>query len=205
MFNIQLLLHSRLVKDALAAVLLESDFLLLDEQRGISYGAIAITDFGDCRDREVMRLLQSQGAKIVALADATENLEISADDLPPLSGILTHSLSADAFVQSLRRICSGERVFPRDLVLGQPSLSSSGSKPTSGGIRFSPRERAVLSHVVKGFSNKLIARQLGISEATAKVHMWSVLRKIHVGNRTEAAVWALANLPELNSNLRGFV
>jgi two-component system nitrate/nitrite response regulator NarL len=54
----------------------------------------------------------------------------------------------------------------------------------------------VLSHLVDGHSNKAIARFLGMTEATVKVHLKSVLRKIRVENRTQAAIWALSNLPE---------
>jgi two-component system nitrate/nitrite response regulator NarL len=54
----------------------------------------------------------------------------------------------------------------------------------------------MLTHLVAGHSNKVIARRLDIAEGTVKVHLKSVLRKIRVENRTQAAIWALANLPE---------
>jgi two-component system nitrate/nitrite response regulator NarL len=44
-----------------------------------------------------------------------------------------------------------------------------------------------------------------MTEATVKVHLKSVLRKIRVENRTQAAIWALANLPELGDTPRGSV
>jgi two-component system nitrate/nitrite response regulator NarL len=69
----------------------------------------------------------------------------------------------------------------------------------------SPREKEILSDVVAGHSNKVIARHLEITEATVKVHLKSVLRKIRMENRTQAAIWALANLPELNTTPRSFV
>ena len=49
----------------------------------------------------------------------------------------------------------------------------------------------ILDSLVKGHANKVIARKCAISEATVKVHMKSILRKIRVANRTQAAVWAL--------------
>ena len=55
----------------------------------------------------------------------------------------------------------------------------------------SGREIQILDGLVKGHANKVIARGCGISEATVKVHMKSILRKIRVANRTQAAVWAL--------------
>jgi len=57
----------------------------------------------------------------------------------------------------------------------------------------SPREREVLELVVAGKANKVIARELDISEATVKAHLSSVLRTLGVNNRTEA-VYAAAKL-----------
>jgi two-component system nitrate/nitrite response regulator NarL len=59
--------------------------------------------------------------------------------------------------------------------------------------QLSEREAQVLEGIVCGYSNKLIARKRGITEATVKVHMKSILRKIQVANRTQAAVWAIEN------------
>jgi DNA-binding NarL/FixJ family response regulator len=56
---------------------------------------------------------------------------------------------------------------------------------------FSPREASILQLLREGAPNKLIARQLSLTEATVKVHLKSILRKIRVNNRTQAAVWAM--------------
>jgi two-component system nitrate/nitrite response regulator NarL len=64
--------------------------------------------------------------------------------------------------------------------------------PTLGNRpRLSEREAQILDGLVKGYANKMIARSCDITEATVKVHMKSILRKIQVANRTQAAVWAL--------------
>lgn len=55
----------------------------------------------------------------------------------------------------------------------------------------SERETQILKDLVKGHSNKRIARTCAVTEATVKVHMKSILRKIRVANRTQAAIWAL--------------
>ena len=57
----------------------------------------------------------------------------------------------------------------------------------------SGREAQMLDGLVKGHANKVIARTCDITEATVKVHMKSILRKIRVDNRTQAAIWAIAN------------
>lgn len=63
------------------------------------------------------------------------------------------------------------------------------SLPLSCGL--SQREEEILKGVIRGHSNKMIARSCGVTDATIKVHMKSILRKIRVSNRTQAAIWAL--------------
>ncbi len=55
----------------------------------------------------------------------------------------------------------------------------------------SPREMEILQHVTRGLSNKEIAVSLGISHQTVKNHMTAILHKLHVEDRTQAAVYAL--------------
>ena len=57
--------------------------------------------------------------------------------------------------------------------------------------KLSEREAQILDGLVKGLANKVIARTCDITEATVKSHMKSILRKIRVANRTQAAIWAL--------------
>ncbi|ANW00260.1 response regulator transcription factor [Bradyrhizobium icense] len=59
----------------------------------------------------------------------------------------------------------------------------------------STRQHSILRCLIQGDSNKSIARKLAISEATAKVHVKSILRKIRVHNRTQAAIWAISAAP----------
>jgi two-component system nitrate/nitrite response regulator NarL len=55
----------------------------------------------------------------------------------------------------------------------------------------SSREREVLEYVASGYSNKEVARHLGITEATVKVHLRSILQKLRAQNRTQAAIRAV--------------
>lgn len=59
-------------------------------------------------------------------------------------------------------------------------------------VPLSPREMEILEHVTHGRSNKEIAYELGISHQTVKNHMTAILRKLHVDDRTQAAVYALS-------------
>jgi DNA-binding NarL/FixJ family response regulator len=67
------------------------------------------------------------------------------------------------------------------------------------GELLSQRETQVLRLVSKGLANKQIGRELGITERTVKVHLGNVFRRIGVGDRTSAAMWAREHLPEPRS------
>lgn len=92
------------------------------------------------------------------------------------------------------------REGPARSIGGEQSLSPDplvGSGEQDGKVcpRLSSREAAILNSLVGGLSNKVIAHQLTISEATVKVHIKAILRKIRVKNRTQAAIWAMTTLP----------
>jgi len=206
MFNVELLLRSRLVNDTLSAALRGAGFSVIQEQDRDDRYSIVIIDLDDYRQQKVLCAHQSRGAKIVALVDEADSLAISAEDIVPLSGVLTYELSTNAFVHSLRRICSGERVFPEDRVPRQDlPTPSPGVQPQFTSACLSPCERRVLAHLVEGDPEKVIARQLGMTEAEVELHLKSLLCKIRLDNRTEATIWALTNLPELKLKPRGFI
>src|SRR5260221_13801960 len=59
--------------------------------------------------------------------------------------------------------------------------------------QLSAREKSILRCLIEGDSNKCIARKIDIAEATVKVHVKAILRKIRVQNRTQAAIWGMNN------------
>ena len=65
----------------------------------------------------------------------------------------------------------------------------------SVGDRLSPRERQVLALLAEGMSNNQIARRLGISQHTVKVHLTRIFRQLGVADRTSAALWARDHPP----------
>jgi two-component system nitrate/nitrite response regulator NarL len=66
----------------------------------------------------------------------------------------------------------------------------------------SRREMLILRMLMQGASNKVIARNLVITESTVKVHMKAILRKLRLQNRTQAAIWARNNVNEADWNNR---
>lgn len=83
--------------------------------------------------------------------------------------------------------------------LGEFALPSSLAEHLSGTPKdvevapLSPKELMVLRCLAKGQANKEISRSLGIAEATTKVHVKAIMRKLGVSNRTQVAVWAVRN------------
>ena len=70
-------------------------------------------------------------------------------------------------------------------------LAIFGESPDEMFVPLSPREMEILQYITRGASNKEIAHDLGISRQTVKNHMSSILRKLAVNDRTQAAVLAL--------------
>ena len=111
-------------------------------------------------------------------------------------GFLPNTISPEALNLVLQLLLLGENLFTAaGEVAGE--LGSLAREPVGesyvddSNVRLSPREDAILNLLGAGEPNKVIARKLNIAEATVKVHVKSVLRKIDVGNRTQAAVWAI--------------
>jgi two-component system response regulator DegU len=71
------------------------------------------------------------------------------------------------------------------------SMDAGWKAPEELFMPLSPREMEILRLITKGMSNKEIAHHLGISHQTVKNHMTSILRKLSVNDRTQAAVYAL--------------
>jgi two-component system nitrate/nitrite response regulator NarL len=109
-------------------------------------------------------------------------------------GYLTKDIGCETLIKYLELVAQGERVFPTQalqLLYNKEFLNTYKEQTFSEPRKIlSGREVEVIRSLSQGKSNKFIARQWGISEATVKVHVKAILRKIHLNNRTEAALWA---------------
>jgi two-component system nitrate/nitrite response regulator NarL len=132
--------------------------------------------------------------------------------------LLKNEISPDVLLKTLDLVLLGETIVPRGFTqllrnqvrlqqeafspgnyletrLEHPSPEFPVEAPRAGDIaRLSNREQMILLHLMQGASNKHIARELKISEATVKTHVKALLHKISVRNRTQAAVWATNRL-----------
>jgi len=113
-----------------------------------------------------------------------------------VDGCLVKTIACESLGGALRLIALGEKVFPSQVAesLLDPGWKISG-QGWSGNIKdvnLSTREIDILRCLVSGEANKVISRRLDITEATVKVHIKAILRKLRVSNRTQAAIWAMS-------------
>jgi two-component system nitrate/nitrite response regulator NarL len=106
---------------------------------------------------------------------------------------LLKEISSDALDRSLRLVMLGQQIFSTGLMKSIAEAEADEPKPADPLKNLSRRERQILLCLVDGRSNKEIARVLGISEATTKIHLKGLLRKVNAHNRTQVAVWARRN------------
>ncbi len=130
---------------------------------------------------------------VLLLADSITGMVLREALMAGADGCLTADTSSVALAQWVRYALAGGKVYPRGMaqILAQtPTPSGSAS---IGGRSLSTREIQILTRLTGGHGNKQIANELGITEATVKVHLKSLLRKIGAVNRTQAAIWAMNN------------
>ncbi len=107
-------------------------------------------------------------------------------------GYLLKDSEPEELIDKIRTAASGQIVLTDNLT-GMLSRAMRDDRPIKS--REEPlltnREQEILSLIAEGLSNKKIARELGISDGTVKVHVKNLLRKLKLNSRLEAAVWAL--------------
>ena len=98
-------------------------------------------------------------------------------------GYLLKDVTKDEFILALRKVAAGEYYLPQNVAARLAQRVPAGD--------LSQREMDVLKLIVEGQSNKEIAETLALSESTVKNHVNSILTKLHVKDRTQAATMAL--------------
>ncbi len=158
---------------------------------------------------EQIRLLTNRysDTRVVVVADRYRPDELASVVRAGASGYFIESITLDAFIRSLELVMGGQTVLPTTLlpcILGSPdnrlvdhASAADEDEPIVADAetvpQLSPREALILSCLIEGESNKTIARKLNAAEATVKVHVKAILRKIRVHNRTQAAIWGMKN------------
>jgi DNA-binding NarL/FixJ family response regulator len=163
--------------------------------------------------------------RIALVADRYRLFELVSALRAGANGYFVDVMTCDVFVKSMELVMMGETIYPpafRSFVIDPDAgnFDETAPRDQQGAIpvatedtivvaddtiapQLSPRERSILRCLVEGDSNKCIARKIDIAEATVKVHVKAILRKIRVQNRTQAAVWGMKNnslAPTTNNN-----
>jgi DNA-binding NarL/FixJ family response regulator len=129
------------------------------------------------------------GVAVVVLTSFSDREQILRALDAGAVGYLLKDADPAELAKAVRAAARGEA--PLDPRAGRALLSARAAGSTLDAL--SEREREVLALVARGLPNKLIARELAISEKTVKAHLTSVFRTIGVTDRTQAALWAERN------------
>lgn len=103
-------------------------------------------------------------------------------------GFIPKSSSPEIMLHALRLVLSGGVYLPPEVMSG----SSTPAAPEPAAAALTPRQREILALLAEGRTNKEMARQLGLSAGTVKVHVSQILRALGAANRTQAAAAALS-------------
>ncbi len=127
-------------------------------------------------------------ARVLVLTSATDPASASLAMRSGAAGVLYKDVDPDALVRAIRSVHDGHLL----LAPGAAGPLVRSASATWGGMdALTSREREVLAELAQGRSNREIARALGVAEKTVKAHVSSVLAKLGVQDRTQAALLAV--------------
>ena len=127
-------------------------------------------------------------ARVLVLTSMTEPASAGAALRSGAAGVLYKDVDPDALVRAVRAVHDGHLLLAPEAA---GPLLRSASRGVPGLDALTPREREVLAEIARGRSNREIARALGVAEKTVKTHVSSVLAKLGVQDRTQAALVAV--------------
>ena len=148
---------------------------------------------------ETLQQLRESGVNtpVVMLTMSREDADLGAALRAGAQGYLLKDIEPEELVPALEAALLGNSVVAREMVgsLAQLVRGSTGANPqeplpATPFADLTPRELEILEHLAGGFSNKMIARALDITDGTVKLHVKAILRKLGMRSRVEAAVTA---------------
>ena len=166
------------------AAALGPDVILLDLKLPVLDGLGVLANL---RDRGLT-------ARTLVLTSVADQASVTVAMRAGAAGFLYKDVDPDALVRAVRSVHDGNTVLAPEAA---GSLVRSGARATAvaGLDALTAREREVLAQVAEGRSNREIARLLHVSEKTVKTHVSSILAKLGVADRTQAALYAVRNSP----------
>lgn len=188
-----------LVKFVILAASLSAAEFLQTMQSGVS--AVLTTNISsDVLRMSLELILQQQQVLLVPtdhlLTGAGLGLNAEPAVVEARSGKRNESWDADGASNlvpfaPLRSVSGDGAAYPAARPVPVPAAPAEPSNASS----LSERENQILRCLVKGFSNKAIARELNLADTTVKVHVKGLMRKVGAANRTQVAIWAMNHHP----------
>jgi DNA-binding NarL/FixJ family response regulator len=162
---------------------------------------IAIVNLGgasvvDAQAAEIVRLLRERApdARIAIVSDRETPEEVIATFRSGAHGFIPTSTEPQVALQALSFVLAGGSFFPPTVLLNRAGSSGArtparrGANAVAASI-FTPSQLRVMAQLREGKSNKMIARQLSLCEATVKLHIRQIMRKLGASNRTQVALY----------------
>jgi two-component system nitrate/nitrite response regulator NarL len=140
---------------------------------------------------------------VLTMSEAAEDLAAALK--LGVRGYLLKDMEPADVIDAIRRAARGELVVAPSIAGKLAAILQSGEEPGSAASlvkQLTGRERQILGYVAAGMSNKAIARALGISHDTVKLHVRHILAKLGLSSRVEAAVFAVQNRAALGADMR---
>jgi NarL family two-component system response regulator LiaR len=133
----------------------------------------------------------SPSTRVIVLTSFADNEQVFPAIKAGATGYLLKDVSPGDLANAIRAVHDGETYLHPDItkrLVDQLASSSTDPKPTLDEL--TPRETEVLQLIAQGMSNREIAHDLTISEKTVKTHVSNILSKLHLADRTQAAIYA---------------
>ncbi len=144
---------------------------------------------------ETLRAMREAGvdSRIVVFTVSDESNDMVAAFKAGADGYLLKDMDPEELVSRIRDACVGKMVLSQELTetLTKAFRDNARREQNSGYDALTRREKEILRMIAGGLSNKMIGRELDIVEATVKVHVKHLLKKLGLRSRVEAAVWAV--------------
>lgn len=213
--SVALLAQNSIIREGLRHILAEENFRIV---QSVDNPAELADDEADLlvivaegyvgADTQGILLLRQRlpNTRLVLLSETFDLPSMVSAFRAGLHGYIVKEISCEPLIGSLRLVAMGEKVMPSSLADALPFQGANAhrerDRQTLENANLSGRELEILAFLIMGCPNKVISRRLAISEATVKVHVQAILRKLCVRNRTQAAIRAVnAGLdPNLDSD-----
>jgi len=148
---------------------------------------------------ETLKALRDKNIKapVLMLTMSRDEADLRAALQNGAQGYLLKDMEPEELIPALEAVANGDNVVAKELVGSLTRIvqnkDENGQSPDdeSPFSELTPRETEILAHIAEGQSNKAIARDLDISDGTVKLHVKSILRKLGMHSRVEAAVKAV--------------